>query len=316
MNDQETVCRACGSTLNEAGHGSDSYQYDCPNCGRFVLNTITRSMVLSRVNNSYRFGAILSHAIRKMQRHTEWPQISSEVVKKIEKEATLPDVIEQAENLVLWLGDNLKAPGSHLHIIYANHRAILGALHSEGVLFIVNELERRGTIHGEHEGTASNITLTFEGWELYHRLKRHTTSGYKAFMAMDFKNSTLDKVFLEHFKPAAAKAGFELVRLNEKPKAGSIDERLRVEIRCAKFLVVDLTDANPGAYWEAGFAEALGKPVIYTCEKKIFKTKGTHFDTNHLHTVLWEPTSPEEAEEELKNTIRATLPDEAKMSDD
>jgi hypothetical protein len=48
----------------------------------------------------------------------------------------------------------------------------------------------------------------------------------------------------------------------------------------------------------------------------MFKTRGTHFDTNHLHTVLWDSTSPGEAAEELKNTIRATLPDEAKMSDD
>jgi len=35
---------------------------------------------------------------------------------------------------------------------------------------------------------------------------------------------------------------------------------------------------NPGAYWEAGYAEGLGKPVIYTCEEAKF-VEASHFDT-------------------------------------
>ena len=59
------------------------------------------------------------------------------------------------------------------------------------------------------------------------------------------------------------------------PKAGLIDDRLRVEIRTSRFLIADLTHENAGAYWEAGFAEGLGKPVIYTCEKSKFDTAKT-----------------------------------------
>jgi nucleoside 2-deoxyribosyltransferase len=135
-------------------------------------------------------------------------------------------------------------------------------------------------------------------------------------MAMPFGDSMLDKMFFECFKPAVRKTGFELVRLDENPPAGLIDNRLRVEIRTSRFLVADLTGGNPGAYWEAGFAEGLGKPVIFTCEKGFFDTKKTHFDTNHFHTIRWEADSPGEAEERLKETIRATLPDEAKMTDE
>ena len=80
--------------------------------------------------------------------------------------------------------------------------------------------------------------------------------------------------------------------LVQRAKAGSIDERLRVEIRRSRFLIADLTDRNAGAYWEAGFAEGLGKPVIYTCEKSVFEEEKTHFDTNHMHTVLWDFFEP------------------------
>jgi nucleoside 2-deoxyribosyltransferase len=81
-------------------------------------------------------------------------------------------------------------------------------------------------------------------------------------------------------------------------------------------MIADLTDDNEGAYWEAGFAEGLSKPVIFTCEKAKFEEKKTHFDTNHRLTVKWDKDSPQDAAEELKATIRATLPDDARMNDD
>jgi nucleoside 2-deoxyribosyltransferase len=44
-----------------------------------------------------------------------------------------------------------------------------------------------------------------------------------------------------------------------------IDDQMRVALRTSRFVVADLTRGNRGAYWEAGFAEGLGRPVIYTC---------------------------------------------------
>jgi nucleoside 2-deoxyribosyltransferase len=94
-----------------------------------------------------------------------------------------------------------------------------------------------------------------------------------------------------------------------------IDDRLRVEIRKSRFMICELTNANAGAYWEAGYAEGLGRPVIYSCEKSYFETRRTHFDTNHCHTVLWVESDLDDAAERLKATIRATLPGEAKLTD-
>ena len=45
---------------------------------------------------------------------------------------------------------------------------------------------------------------------------------------------------------------------------------MRERIRDAAFVLVDLTHDNPGAYWEGGYAEGLGKPVIYICEASKF----------------------------------------------
>jgi nucleoside 2-deoxyribosyltransferase len=130
-------------------------------------------------------------------------------------------------------------------------------------------------------------------------------------MAMQFGNSTLDMVVTDYFKPAVSAAGFNLQRLTDAQGAGCIDDQLRVRIRMSRFVVADLSHGNKGAYWEAGFAEGLGKPVIYTCEKGVWNEQKTHFDTNHLVTIIWDAAHLPDAAQRLKATIRATLPEDA-----
>jgi hypothetical protein len=102
--------------------------------------------------------------------------------------------------------------------------------------------------------------------------------------------------------------------------AGLIDDQMRVALRTSRFVVADLSHGNRGAYWEAGFAEGLGRPVIYTCHKDSWDKvengeRLVHFDTGHLLTIPWELEKLEEAGKQLTATIRATLPAEAQMID-
>ena len=156
-----------------------------------------------------------------------------------------------------------------------------------------------------------------EGWAYNDELKRGQADSRKAFMAMKFGDEELDRVFQKTLKPAMEAVGFDLFSLAERDrwKAGLIDDRMRVEIQSSAILLTDLTHQNAGAYWEAGYAEGLGTPVIYTCEKSVFEKQKTHFDTNHHVTIIWDPENLEEAVEDLKATVRATLPDLASAVD-
>ncbi len=91
---------------------------------------------------------------------------------------------------------------------------------------------------------------------------------------------------------------------------------MRVDIRNSRFLVADMSDGNNGAYWEAGFAEGLGWPVIYTCHEEKWNDIKTrpHFDTNRMATILWHPDKFGEARSKLTAIIRNTLPADAKMT--
>jgi hypothetical protein len=125
----------------------------------------------------------------------------------------------------------------------------------------------------------------------------------------------LDKIYKEISQPAVYRTGFELKTVTQR--AGLIDDHIRVDIRRSRFLISELTGGNQGAYWEAGFAEGLGKRVVYTCEKSYFDNPKTkpHFDANHYSHVIWEEGHlSEEAAEELIARARASIP-AAKMSD-
>ena len=54
--------------------------------------------------------------------------------------------------------------------------------------------------------------------------------------------------------------------------------------------------------------------MIYICKKGHIPK--VHFDTNHHLIVEWDPDDLLKTAAKLKNTIRATLPAEAKLDDD
>ncbi len=153
------------------------------------------------------------------------------------------------------------------------------------------------------------------GTHRYQNLKKTEIESRTAFMAMQYGDSVLDKVVADCFKPAVQRTGFELRLLTEKQPAGLIDDQLRAAILGSRFVISDLTHGNRGAYWEAGFGECLGLPVIYTCEKEVWESNKSHFDTNHLLTIIWDTAELKKAEDLLVATIRATFRADAKQTD-
>jgi hypothetical protein len=227
-------------------------------------------------------------------------------------ERPLPDLSQQVDLLVLWLGRNLK-PGQSISLDDGDFfQAVVGSETREGCSFVGEYLVKRGLFEGtdcaSKDGWCCQGSLTFEGWANFVELQRGAKTSRRAFFASKWGDSTLDQMVERVFRPAVRATGFELFRLDDEPKAGLIDDRLRVEIRRSRFLIADLTHGNNGAYWEAGYAEGLGKPVIYVCEQKKFDKDKSHFDTNHHLTVAWDENDPE--------TTAAKLKDETLSDDD
>lgn len=317
-----SACPVCNSPLKEtrpSTDGRDASFFSCPQCGEFVLSGSLIATLPHTLQKHKDAAAKISHALRAMQQTNKGAEFYTTTVDEV-LNRPLPRPKEQADMLIRWLAENVAGPGETTWIEPSTHSSIIGAKTPEGFALILQHLFDIGLLTGNlSKAIASpgraHATLSFDGWDYYEKLRQGVATYRKAFMAMKFGESDLDRLLETTFKPCAKQAGFELLRLDDLPRAGLIDDRLRVEIQASDFVVADLTHDNLGAYWEAGYAEGLGKPVIYTCEKNKFEVQKTHFDTNHHLTIIWDKAAPEEAGEKLKATIRATLPQFAKQED-
>jgi len=317
----QNKCPVCSSKLNHFDNhpdGRDATFFSCPKCGDFTLSGTLVATLPKIIERDKDASAKISHTLWRMQQENKGAELYTNTIEEILKK-DLPKPREQADLLIRWLAEHSEGPGKNILLHSTTHNAIIGAKSPEGFDLVIRYLLEKGLVKGklsEDLGPSNAyITLSIDGWDYYEQLRDGGSSYRKAFMAMKFGNSLLDQIVENVFRPCVKQTGFELVRLDDMPKAGLIDDRLRVEIQTSDFLIADLTHDNLGAYWEAGYAEGLGKPVIYTCEKEKFRNEKTHFDTNHHLTIIWDKDTSEKAGEDLKATIRATLPQLAIQED-
>jgi hypothetical protein len=320
MPDKCPVCNTELKKIPASGSGQNVMAFSCYRCGDFVFSGHINYTLPSILKEHKDAETKISHALRLMQRINKNVKLSASTIDAI-LEKPLPRPKEQADLLIRWLAEHSDNPGDKVKFQpIMHHLSIIGAKTVEGIVLVLSHLIEVGLVKGLPEtskdyGSFGQLALTFDGWNYYETLLKGSTTYRKAFMAMKFGDADLNAVLENVFKPSVKLAGFDLFKLDDEPRAGLIDDRLRVEIQSSDFLIADLTHANNGAYWEAGYAEGLGKPVIYTCEKEKFDSQKTHFDTNHHLTVLWDKIAPEQAGDKLKATIRATLPQLAIQED-
>lgn len=316
-----TQCPLCSSPL-EIGHKRMHFErldcIQCSVCGCFQIDTdIIDDKILEdtkRKSNS-QLRSYLSHMIRLNNDDDQpvtkiLPDWLDDLIKKGPKP---PTPAEQANNIVGFIGDRVSETGNAILSLPPHFHAVIGAPNRRSALHLVNELLEGGLITGSirdkqhNTGDLKSSNLTLAGWERYEKRKRGEFKGSYGFLALKFGDETLDKFIGDVVKPAAEAVGYNLFDLRDIPEAGLIDNLMRQKIRDSAFVVADLTHDNSGAYWEAGYAEGLGKPVLYICEKTKFSETKTHFDTNHSTTVIWDVNNPDDFKRQFIATLQRSL---------
>ena len=134
----------------------------------------------------------------------------------------------------------------------------------------------------------STYRLTFKGWQRIAQLNKNKSVIKQGFIAMSFDNEV--EYIQNIFKQAIREAGFEPQIIKDKEHNNYIMPEIFHEIEISKFIVVDITKQNYGAYYEAGYAQALGKEVIVCCKKDVFDNPQTrpHFDIAQKSMILWQ----------------------------
>lgn len=191
------------------------------------------------------------------------------------------------------------------------------------------------TLAGGHPLDRAAFVVTPKGWKFLEG-KDTQSSSKSAFVAMWFSEFT--KPLRDVIRRVLESKGYDPVFVDELPTRSdltpeqrrdlaansTIDNMIIANIRRSRFVVADLSclpgekmvsnlylraDGKPeerdiacaGAYFEAGYATALEKPIIYLVNKR----QTPHFDVNHIPYLTWDENNLGELESALKSGIEA-----------
>ena len=168
--------------------------------------------------------------------------------------------------------------------------------------YMLDYLTKRSYItytDGPSEEEWIDISLAPEGYARVDVLQKNTAYGRQVLVAMKFGDDT--KPLREAIRKGIKDAEYNAIFIDEVQHNDYITPELLKHIRDSKFVVVDLTHQNNGAYFEEGYAMGLGKPVIQLCKED---TK-LHFDIAQKNTIMW--STEEDIPIKLYNRIKAAI---------
>jgi len=162
---------------------------------------------------------------------------------------------------------------------------LLLCLHEGELLLLMEHLQQTG--HLRQSGV--HWTLTYKGWEETDPLQHGGPIPGTCFLAMAF-DPALESAYANGFVAAVdGDCGLQIVRVDKQEDNRPIDDRIVEGLRRAEVVVADCTFEKGGVYFEAGYALALDRQVVFTCRKADFKDgQGVHFDTRMYPFIVWE----------------------------
>ncbi|WP_447466126.1 hypothetical protein [Streptococcus respiraculi] len=105
-----------------------------------------------------------------------------------------------------------------------------------------------------------------------------------------------DKVLTYLIRPVCEELGYKVIRVDQESFTGNINESIINHLKTDELVIADMTEHNPNAFYELGYREALGLPLI-----PIIKyNEKLPFDVASNRTILYDTDVAE-----IENSKRA-----------
>lgn len=283
--------------------------------GYYKITMEAMSMMRSDGMDDSEKARLTTMLVDEREQGVPWPRVTIERIEEAKKADPIP-VPKRAERLLRYL---VKCSAAELwreiHVLDLSAPDYKGALAwSEStewseIVFLSDYLSKEGWVEiAEYIGDVGRVTVTVDGYARIDSLKTSSVDSAQAFVAMWFDDET-DAAYEKGIKPAIEQSGYTPMRIDRKPDANKLDDDIIAEIRRSRFLVSDMTHGEDGArgsvYFEAGFADGLGIPIIYTCRKDLVSK--VHFDTRQYAYIVWKKGEEAELQGRLLQRIRARI---------
>lgn len=316
-------CPVCGRfELNEF-HGTEGFNINHLSA-YLVYHSYKRSESFDcRYNSEYRYNTVLDkEECDKFKR--EFQNGNNKRGLPVHMDASIVDswyprsLSEKVDSILLYIDSHAKHLGQKIQISLPSLMGVLfvdrydidntTVIEREEqecvdeIRYMLNYLEKSNLIAFQAASTTKDNTtiyLTPLGYQRVDELQKNSSYGRSVLVAMKFGDDT--KKLREAIRKGISDANYYAIFIDEVQHNDFITPELLKHIKDSKFVVVDLTHQNNGAYFEEGYAMGLGKQVIQLCKKDV----SLHFDIAQKNTIMWE--NEDDISERLTNRIRATI---------
>ncbi len=117
------------------------------------------------------------------------------------------------------------------------------------------------------------------------------------FVIMKFGDPLLDSAYEGVIEPLGEEFGYDVVRVDKIQDSGNISQQILQNIAASRLVLAELSGERPNCYYEAGFAHALGKELVFC----IRTGDAIHFDLAGYRFIVWD------TEAHLRRELRSRL---------
>lgn len=307
----DNVCPICGSSNPERKISEDfTYVFfKCPTCGRFAVDDET-SMNISNYVEKDKLASYLYYNNEKSKASNVTDNMlfcnflgikeNFEIAKKVNKHCfhATKEIIENwyphsftdkidtfllnLYNRQRFFKDEVKFTEEELQSAcfatrYLDSDKILdrNKVNNQANSF-VRYLKKQGFI----EPSPSNdyMILLPDGLKRVDEFQKSNINNKNVFVSMAFNDKTKDT--REAIKEGIISSGYSPEFIDEIIHNKQIVPEMFRLIRESRFLILEISDPNYGAYYEAGYALGLGKEVINCCNEDVFNNNIPKFNKN------------------------------------
>lgn len=305
-------CQSTVENIDTSPNDGGIYGYDCPKCGRYFitsdlyydLNNVEslkydrqKAAHLLAERSILKYGAILLSNSKLGIEHSYNEIILNDFLDFYPKDAG-----ELMNRAFLCLARKLQHPADQF-VKPLDSVSLLFARNVRDQKYMIRQFVSAGFIRAQSEA-GTHYTIEAIGWQYINTLKT-APSGYsnQVFVAMWFDENR--RVFYEQgIKPAIEEVtNYKSIRVDSVQHNNKICDQIIAEIRKSKFMVADFTGDRSGVYYEAGFAQGLGIPVIWVVDET--DVKNLHFDTRQYNHITYKDA--EDLRVKLRARIEATI---------
>ena len=314
------VCRA--PNVSHAGAGSNTSEIHCPRCGRFQIQTLAETQLM---NSPPAFPP--QHLLSGLCRNTgeilgekllitvdlfkSWTELDKAAKVAVPRDT---DVTVKGDYLLRYLRRRSKTLADTV-AFSPTELAVGFCANKNELLFCLRYLADKGLIEedaagaGPRKGQPGGGTLAYRltpaGWAT---LDTAAARPAQPVAAVSFSlDKEGDTVWTQGLSAGIQSAGYTAVRIDSREHLNKVTDELVVDLRRTSIAVIDLTGQTPLAFFEAGLALGLGKPVFWTCEETEARDKKLFIETRQYVVTTWTRDKLDDFARRLTQRIEATL---------